>query len=268
MKFSGRCVCMAGLCIAIMSPAGAQGIEDATVAVDTTALCDPLKDKLVATNASECIDEFFKHYSEESDGDKLSASYALGVRFQREIAGQFKDFNYAGFLLGALEQADKTMQFSDTQLNSVLESILLSKAEQSDKFVRAFAARPEVEDWKGIYYIDRSEKLALKDPGDGVCNQPAEFDSAHDYVVEYVRLDFGVDVISEIGDYTCLQVNDDEVIRGWRTALRKMKEGDDWELLVPAPLAYGDNGMASTKQSASVEKGEALRFLIRLRKKS
>lgn len=32
------------------------------------------------------------------------------------------------------------------------------------------------------------------------------------------------------------------LIRGWTEALMRMREGDEWELTVPAALAYGDRG--------------------------
>jgi len=32
------------------------------------------------------------------------------------------------------------------------------------------------------------------------------------------------------------------LIPGWVEALSKMKEGDQWELVIPYPLAYGEEG--------------------------
>lgn len=32
------------------------------------------------------------------------------------------------------------------------------------------------------------------------------------------------------------------LIRGWSEALQRMREGDEWELVVPSALAYGANG--------------------------
>ncbi len=256
MNIVGRRVCMACFCIAVTSTTAA---ED-----NVRPLCVPQPDKSNVTNAPECIQEFFKQYSEEEDSQKLNASYALGVRFQREIAEQFKDIDYARFLLGAMEQADKTMQFSNTELDSILESFLLSKAEQSDKFVRNFAAKSDVVDFKGIYYIDRTGQ---SEQSEVLCYNPSEKDSSYDYVVEFVRLNFHQKVSNVEKAYTCLHVNEDEVIRGWRTALRKMKEGNEWELLVPAALAYGNDGTSTSDDVDRVEKGEALRFLIRLHKK-
>ena len=34
----------------------------------------------------------------------------------------------------------------------------------------------------------------------------------------------------------------DQVIPGWREALRRMRVGDKWRLFIPADLAYGDQG--------------------------
>ena len=33
-----------------------------------------------------------------------------------------------------------------------------------------------------------------------------------------------------------------QLIPGWVEALQLMKEGDEWELVIPAPLAYGSQG--------------------------
>lgn len=35
------------------------------------------------------------------------------------------------------------------------------------------------------------------------------------------------------------------VIQGWQIALKAMKPGDEWELYIPAYLAYGENGSGS-----------------------
>jgi FKBP-type peptidyl-prolyl cis-trans isomerase len=32
------------------------------------------------------------------------------------------------------------------------------------------------------------------------------------------------------------------LIRGWTEAISRMREGDEWELVIPASLAYGDRG--------------------------
>lgn len=48
------------------------------------------------------------------------------------------------------------------------------------------------------------------------------------------------------------------VIPGWTEALLKMREGDRWEVIVPAELAYGDGS------SGGVPPGQSLLFIIQL----
>jgi FKBP-type peptidyl-prolyl cis-trans isomerase len=48
------------------------------------------------------------------------------------------------------------------------------------------------------------------------------------------------------------------VIPGWTEALMKMKEGDRWEIIIPAELAYGDGS------SGAVPPGQTLMFIVQL----
>jgi FKBP-type peptidyl-prolyl cis-trans isomerase len=48
------------------------------------------------------------------------------------------------------------------------------------------------------------------------------------------------------------------VIPGWSEALMKMKEGDRWEIIIPAELAYGDGS------SGAVPPGQTLMFILQL----
>ena len=48
------------------------------------------------------------------------------------------------------------------------------------------------------------------------------------------------------------------VIPGWTEALMKMKEGDRWEVIIPAELAYGDGS------SGAVPPGQTLMFILQL----
>jgi FKBP-type peptidyl-prolyl cis-trans isomerase FklB len=49
------------------------------------------------------------------------------------------------------------------------------------------------------------------------------------------------------------------VIAGWNEALMKMKAGDQWQIVVPANLGYGENGMGNI-----IPPNQTLVFLIRL----
>ena len=43
------------------------------------------------------------------------------------------------------------------------------------------------------------------------------------------------------------------LIPGWVEALRMMKEGDEWELVIPAELGYGEAGAGGVKRSITWE---------------
>jgi FKBP-type peptidyl-prolyl cis-trans isomerase FklB len=51
------------------------------------------------------------------------------------------------------------------------------------------------------------------------------------------------------------------VIPGWTEALLKMKTGDEWEVAIPAALAYGADGVGS-----AIPPNQTLRFIVRLTK--
>jgi FKBP-type peptidyl-prolyl cis-trans isomerase FklB len=51
------------------------------------------------------------------------------------------------------------------------------------------------------------------------------------------------------------------VIPGWTEALMKMKAGDEWEMAIPAALAYGADGVGN-----AVPPNQTLLFIVRLAK--
>jgi len=51
-----------------------------------------------------------------------------------------------------------------------------------------------------------------------------------------------------------------QVIKGWTEAMKLMREGDKWELYVPAELGYGGRG----SPSGSIKPGDALVFKIEI----
>lgn len=51
-----------------------------------------------------------------------------------------------------------------------------------------------------------------------------------------------------------------QVIKGWTEAMKLMREGDKWELYLPAELGYGGRG----SPSGSIKPGDALVFTIEI----
>ena len=44
------------------------------------------------------------------------------------------------------------------------------------------------------------------------------------------------------GEFATFDLDEDNVIAGWREALQLMREGAKWELVLPPELAYGAQG--------------------------
>ena len=53
-----------------------------------------------------------------------------------------------------------------------------------------------------------------------------------------------------------------QVIKGWMQAMQLMREGDEWELVLPSELAYGDRGFPNSP----IRGGEALVFVMQINK--
>ena len=63
------------------------------------------------------------------------------------------------------------------------------------------------------------------------------------------------------GEPAEFQVN--QVIPGWQEALQKMKTGAEWQLYIPAKLAYGERGFMNPT-GVSIEPNETLIFKVHL----
>ena len=49
-----------------------------------------------------------------------------------------------------------------------------------------------------------------------------------------------------------MTLNVSSVMRGWSEALQMMKKGSEWELYIPAELAYGEEGEGNVPPSATL----------------
>lgn len=74
-------------------------------------------------------------------------------------------------------------------------------------------------------------------------------------VVEYEgRLTDGTvfDSSAKQGHGGRVTLNVSSVMRGWSEALQMMKKGSEWELYIPAELAYGEEGEGNVPPSATL----------------
>lgn len=218
--------------------------------------------------ASRCLDDLIvKANGAIGTNSELTPSYALGIRFQREVASEFPQLSYLQFLKGSLDEASTKTHFSNEEVTTSLKEVLLSPTERSAKRVRDFSLKSGVNDWNGIYYIDRTSASTKQSHDADSCSSTVGKERT--YLIDYQRLLQENDKpdLDNLANQ-CLYFDNDEIIRGWRTALKKMEENDVWEILIPPALAYGEDGIESDNEHENVEPSEALHFVIRLREKS
>lgn len=223
-----------------------------------SAIAESLKE--ICEKLPECISD-----DRPDDGLEQAASYALGVKFHREVASEFTDIQYDLFLRGINDAKNSLVTQSSSALKSTLESVIMSKSDQSKMFLRKFVASSDALSIRGIY--------AKKDAStDGVELPPcvSSENNTSVYTIAFVRLQ--LDDPSQQNEWNttdtragCIDVSESEVIRGWRTALSEMENGQVWEVVIPPELGYGSAGLKSPDGNTMlVDADVALRFILKV----
>lgn len=133
---------------------------------------------------------------------------------------------------------------------------LVDKAVNDDTRKQGDAFLAENKERDGIIEMPSGLQYRILKTGDG--HVSPSFDQA--VVVHYQgrRIDgFIFDDTAQRGEPSVFPVN--KVIRGWQQALIKMHVGDQWELYVPADLAYG-----ATSPSTDIPANSVLIFTVEL----
>lgn len=211
----------------------------------------------------------------ESDPNLL-ASYALGVKFQREIESNFSDLDYSLFLRGVYSARNNLVAISNGQIEDSLKNLIMTEVDRSNKFLKEYIDREDVIKMDGVFVrksITNNEAnfFTKKNPqcypdSTGTVGEGSNDKVVYEFAVEFIRLKLDnrsfetLDEASHLrqDEVDCLRVNSSEVIRGWRTVLNNMEEADVWDVVIPANLAYGSKGL-----SDFVEADVALRFLMK-----
>ena len=179
---------------------------------------------------------------------KDQISYATGVMAIRNFTKNDVVFDIELMIQGMRDAlAGKEIKMSDREIRSAMNGLQVelrrtmatSQRELADKnrkrgneYLATYKAKPDVKAMgNGVLY------RVLK-AGDGP--KPVETDAV---VTRYrgATID-GVEFDATLeGKTSTLRLN--QVIMGWREALKQMPVGSKWEVVVPAPLAYGDRGV-------------------------
>jgi len=181
-----------------------------------------------------------------SDKDRLS--YATGVVSIRNYVKNEIPFNLDMIIQGMRDaQAGKELAMSEKEIRVVMNQLqtdlrrsmatnrreLLEKNRQrGSEFLAAFKAKP------GAQSLSNGVAYRVLQAGAGP--KPTEQDTV---VVKYrgALIDGTEFDATPDGKTALLKLN--SVIMGWREALKQMPVGSKWEIVIPAPLAYGDRGV-------------------------
>jgi FKBP-type peptidyl-prolyl cis-trans isomerase FklB len=195
---------------------------------------------------------------------KEQISYATGVMAIRNYTKNDVAFDIEVMIQGMRDAlAGKELKMTDREINLVMNrlkdelrrTMATSQRDLADKnrkrgaeFLASYKAKPDVKAMSnGVLYT------VLK-AGDGP--KPVESDTV---VTRYrgANID-GVEFDATMeGKTSSLRMN--QVIMGWREALKQMPVGSKWEIVVPAPLAYGERGVGDL-----IGPNEALVFDVEL----
>lgn len=180
--------------------------------------------------------------------EKAKLSYATGVVSIRNFTKNGIDYDLDTIVRGMRDaQAGKELELSEKDIRVVMNQLqtdlrramannrkaLMEKNRQKGAdYLAAYKAKP------GVQTLSSGVAYRVLKAGTGP--KPTDQDT----VVARYRgaLIDGTEFDATPDDKTALlKVN--AVIMGWREALKQMAVGSQWELVIPAPLAYGDRGV-------------------------
>lgn len=182
----------------------------------------------------------------QSNREKVS--YCIGLEAGRNIKGQFKDIDTELLKKGfhdAIEE--KNPQLEREEIAKILQALQQQIQEQQKMFLEQLAEKnkEEGEDFlrenkekDGVNITPSGLQYKILKSGTGVSPK------LHDEVTVHYR---GSLIDGTIFDSTYERDQPQKfpvsrVIPGWSEALKMMRVGDKWELVIPPYLAYGENG--------------------------
>lgn len=198
------------------------------------------------------------------DSNKDKISYATGVQAVRNFMKNDIAFDADQINRGMRDaMSGKDLAMSEKEIRQVLNALQVElrrtmaanqkelgekNRKRSADYLAAYKAKP------GTQALSNGVLYRVLQQGSG--SKPSEGDSV---VVKYrgTNVD-GVEFdATEDGKTAILRVN--QVIMGWREALKQMPSGAKWEIVIPSNLAYGERGVGGT-----IGPNEALVFEVEL----
>jgi FKBP-type peptidyl-prolyl cis-trans isomerase FklB len=187
-------------------------------------------------------------------GDSLKsqeqkAGYVIGIQLGTQLLISKEDIDLDAMKLGMKDIfTGKKSRLSNDEMRSAMTTYQESKSKRELAMVSKFSSHNKKE---GLAYLTANKKKkGVKTLASGLQYKvlksgtgkvyPKVTDKVvthyHGTLIDGTVFDSSVDR----GEAVSFPVN--AVIKGWTEALTKMKVGDKWQLVIPANLAYGEQG--------------------------
>ncbi|MFC0337799.1 FKBP-type peptidyl-prolyl cis-trans isomerase FklB [Kushneria avicenniae] len=187
---------------------------------------------------------------DDFESDQARLAYAVGVTLARNLQEDMQDLDVDNFTSGIKDvYGGNDIRLSDQQIGDALQQYQQQMVAQQQQQMKQEAEDnaqagqqflKENADKDGVETTDSGLQYRVMEEGDDSGAQPGDEDQVR---VNYEgrTIDGNVfDSSYERGEPVTFQVN--QVIPGWQEALKMMHPGDEWEIYVPADLAYGEAG--------------------------
>ena len=178
----------------------------------------------------------------ETDLEKLS--YSMGIFFGKSVNRQEMEIDIPAFMQAVediLNNAEKKL--TDDEMKKVLNAY--QKKEKKEEITKSTNSK-----------VDGEKFLAENKNNDGVIvlarglqykiikNSSAKKPTANSRVVVHYRgtLIDGTEFDSSYVRGEPIELNLNQVIKGWQEALQLMAIGSKWQIVIPSELAYGEKG--------------------------
>jgi len=196
---------------------------------------------------------------------KDKAGYSVGVQIGKQLSPTADALDRDALVLGITDALDaKELLLSEEEIKKTMQE--LSQKMQAEK-MKAMQASLETNKKIGTEFLAANKSkegvitlasgLQYKVIKEGTGKTPTLTDTVETNYEGTLINGTVFDSSYKRGQSVSFPVN--QVIKGWTEALQLMKEGAQWELYIPAELAYGEQGAG-----AAIEPNSTLIFKIEL----
>ena len=191
--------------------------------------------------------------------------YSLGIMVGRQLQQDISDLDTDSFG-EALEDLYKgnTPSLKDEEIAQTLDKLQQKLAAEAQEQATVAAAENQAKGEKFLAANAKKSGVKVTDSGlqykvikKGKGDKPAATSSVKVHYEGKLIDDTVFDSSYQRGEPVSFKVN--QVIAGWQEALQLMPEGSEWEVYIPANLAYGPAGAGG-----SIGPNEALVFKVEL----